>query len=181
MASLHGDVPENAVIEAVEKLRQSDRLMTYDGQPEQQDRPSTLKHGTGAILQAVQPSEVVIAPAEAAKRGWVSVQRHQFNLTGQEGAQTLIPLLARLGSFYTRGASSTIKSLDLVDLDVRGGGRLRLSLENVPPEAMKQLGELFETLATVIQQGSTTEASLEIDDPDDDCLLIQALKQNGNS
>ncbi|MGQ4809800.1 hypothetical protein NKDENANG_03233 [Candidatus Entotheonellaceae bacterium PAL068K] len=175
----HGDVPENAVIEAVQKLRQTDRLMTYSGQPEQHDRPPDLKHGTGAILQAVQPDEVVIGPAEAARRGWVSVAANRFILEGQGGARTLVPLLARLGSFYTRGASSTIKSLDLVDLQVRAGGCLRLSLENVQPEAMKQLGELFETLATVIQQGDTTEAYLEIDDPDDQCLLIQALQPDG--
>jgi hypothetical protein len=155
--------------------------MTYTGQPEQQDKPSALKHGTGAILQPIQADEVIIAPAEASKRGWVSVQPNQFNLTGREGAEKLIPLLARLGSFYTRGATSTIKSLDLVDLEVRGGGRLRLSLENVPPDAMKQLGELFETLATVIEQGDATETYLEIDDPNDQCLLIQALKQDGNA
>lgn len=63
-----------------------------------------------------------------------------------------------------------------MDLDVRGGGRLRVSLQDVPPEAMKQLGEFFETLATVIQPGDTAEADLEIDDPDEQCLLIQALK-----
>jgi hypothetical protein len=153
--------------------------MTYSGQPVQQDTPTDLRHGTGAILHAVQPDEVVIAPAEAAKRGWVSAQPPQFTLTGRQGAQKLLPLLARLGSFYTRGACSTIKSLDFVDLEVRGGGRLRLSLENVPPEAMKQLGELFETLATVVQQGDATEAYLEIADPDDQCLFLRAVKQEG--
>jgi hypothetical protein len=100
-------------------------------------------------------------------------------LSGTEGAQKLYPLLARLGSLYARGAQSTIKSLDLVDLDVRGGGRLRLSLENVPPEAMKQLGEFFETLVTVVQPSDATEAYVEIPDPDDQCLFLQALKQDG--
>jgi hypothetical protein len=65
--------------------------------------------------------------------------------------------------------------LDLVDLDV-GGGRLRVSLENVPPEAMQQLGEFFETLATVIEPGDAAEADLVIDDPDDQCLFMQELK-----
>jgi hypothetical protein len=89
----------------------------------------------------------------------------------------LLPLLPRLGSFYTRGARSPITVLDLVDLAVRGGGRLRVSLENVPPEAMKQLGEFFETLATVIQPGDA-EAYLEIDEPDDQCPLVQALQHS---
>jgi hypothetical protein len=47
---------------------------------------------------------------------------------------------------------------------------------------MKQLGEFFETLATVIQPGDAAEADLAIDDPDDQCRLIQALKhQEGRS
>jgi hypothetical protein len=179
VAEQHGEVPENAVLEAVEKLRQTNRLMTYSGQSEQQEKPADLLHGTGALLHAVQKSDVVIAPAEAVKRGWVSAQRHRFSLSGRQGAQRLLPLLSRLGSFYTRGARSHIAVLDLVDLDVRGGGRLRVSLQDVPPDAMKQLGEFFETLATVMQPGDTAEADLEIDDPDEQCLLIQALKHQG--
>ena len=172
----HGEVPENAILGAVEKLRQTDRLMTYSGQFEQQDKPADLTHGPGALLRPVQKSDVIVAPAVAVKRGWISAQSHRFSLSGRQGAQTLLPLLSRLGSFYTRGARSPIAVLDLVDLEVRGGGRLRVSLENVPPEAMQQLGEFFETLATIIQPGNTAEAYLEIADPDDQCLLIQALK-----
>ena len=176
VAEQHGEVPENAILGALEKLRQASRLMTYSGQSEQQEKPAALLHGAGALLHAVQKSDVIIAPAEAAKRGWISAPSHRFCLSGRQGAQTLLPLLPRLGSFYTRGAHSAIAVLDLLDLEVRGGGRLRVSLQDVPPEAMKQLGEFFETLATVIQAGDAAEADLEIDDPDDQCLLIQALK-----
>jgi hypothetical protein len=42
---------------------------------------------------------------------------------------------------------------------------------------MKRLGELFETLATVINAGAASEADLEINDPDDQCLFMQALRQ----
>jgi hypothetical protein len=181
IATQHGDVPEHAVVQAVEQLRQRDRLMTYSGQPQQQDKPAALTHGTGAILQPVQSEDVIIVPAEASKRGWVSVEERKFSLTGRAGAQALVPLLARLGSFYARGARSTIDLLDLVDLDLRGGGRLRLTLEHVPPEAMQQLGELFETLATVVQQGNSTEAFLDIADPDEQCLLIQELKKQNEA
>jgi hypothetical protein len=38
---------------------------------------------------------------------------------------------------------------------------------------MKWLGELFETLAA----GAASEADLEISDPDDQCLFMQALRQ----
>jgi hypothetical protein len=182
IATQHGDVPEHAVVQAVEQLRQRDRLMTYSGQPQQQDKPAALTHGTGAILQPVHSEDVIIVPAEASKRGWVSVEDRTFSLTGHAGAQALVPLLARLGSLYARGARSTIDLLDLVDLDLGGGGRLRLSLEHVSPETMKHLGELFETLATVVRQDDRTEAFLDIADPDQQCLLIQELtKQHGAS
>jgi hypothetical protein len=42
---------------------------------------------------------------------------------------------------------------------------------------MQRLGELFEVLATVISAGSAGEADLEIGDPDEQCLLIQALRR----
>jgi hypothetical protein len=41
---------------------------------------------------------------------------------------------------------------------------------------MKRLGELFETQATVINAGAASEAYLEISDPDDQCLFMQALR-----
>jgi hypothetical protein len=47
---------------------------------------------------------------------------------------------------------------------------------------MQKLGEFFETLATIIQPGDAAEADLVIDDPDDQCLLMQALQhQEGRS
>ena len=72
---------------------------------------------------------------------------------------------------------STITSLDLVDMDILGGGRLRLSLEHVPPASMQRLGELFEVLDTVISSGSSSEVDLDIDNPDEQCLLLQALRR----
>jgi hypothetical protein len=42
---------------------------------------------------------------------------------------------------------------------------------------MKRLGELFETLATAIDAGAASEADLEISDPDEQCLFMQALRQ----
>ena len=176
----HGEVPESAILGALEKLRQADRLMTYRGQPEQSGKPADLIHGTGAILHAVQGGDVVIVPAEAAKRGWVRVETPQFKLTGHTSAQKLIALFPRLGSLYARGARSTIKALDLWDSEVQGGGRLRLTLEGVPPEAMKRLGELFEVLATVVKQDGAADVELEVDNPDDQCgSCTRALQQGG--
>jgi hypothetical protein len=173
----HGEVPQSTILEAVDALVQADRAVTYRGQPDQHERPGELIHGTSALLHSVQPTDVVMAPAVAATRGWVTALRREFQLAGRDGAQQLVPLLSRIGSLYMRGARSTITSLDLVDLDVSGGGRLRLALEGVPPEAMKRLGELFEVLATVVQSGPTTEAFLDIHEPDDQCPFLQALRR----
>ena len=150
--------------------------MTFNGQPDQAQRPTTLVYGTTAMLHQVRPEDVVITPAVASTRGWVSGQPNHFRLTGREGAAILLPLLRQIGSLYTRGARSTVAHLDLVDLEIPGG-RLRLSLENVAPASMQRLGELFEVLATVISAGPASEADLDSSDPDEQCLLIQALRR----
>lgn len=151
--------------------------MTFGGQLDQSDRPPDLVSGTSAVLHHMRPEDVVITPAEASTRGWVTPPLDCFHLSGRDGATILLPLLRQIGSLYARGARSSIVHPDLVDLEIPGGGRLRLSLEGVPPASMKRLGELFETLATVINVGAASEADLEISDPDEQCLFMQALRQ----
>jgi hypothetical protein len=173
----HGEVPPPTLLEAVQHVVQAGRAMTFSGQPGQPERPTTLVHGTSAMLHQVRPEDVVITPAAASTHGWVTVAANRFRLSGRDGAAILLPLLRQIGSLYTRGARSTIASLDLVDLEIPSGGRLRLSLENVPPASMQRLGELVEVLATAIRAGSTSEADLDIGDLDEQCLLIEALRR----
>jgi hypothetical protein len=132
---------------------------------------------TSAVLHHVRPEDVVITPAGASTCGWVTPPPDRFRLRGRDGAALLLPLLRQIGSLYVWGARSSIVHLDLVDLEIPGGGRLRLSLEAVPHASMKRLGELFETLATVINAGAASEADLEISDPDEQFLFMQALRQ----
>jgi hypothetical protein len=69
--------------------------------------------------------------------------------------------------------------LDLMDLQLPGGGRLRLLLQDCPPEDMKRLGELLEILSGLIDHDSErTQARIRIADPQDDCLLVKALTQD---
>jgi len=173
----HGEVPQPTLLHAVRQVVQAGRAMIFSGQPAQTERPITLQHGPSALLYQVQPEDSVITPAAASRRGWVRLAANRFRLSGREGAAILLPLLRQIGGLYTRGARSTIASLDLVDLEIPNGGRLRLSLENVPPASMQRLGELFEVLATVIRDGATGEAHLDIGDPDEQCLLIQVLQR----
>ncbi len=63
-----------------------------------------------------------------------------------------------------------------MDLNIPGGGKMRISLEDVPPESMQKLDEFFDILAHLLEKGPDTEVELTINDPDDNCLLIQKLK-----
>ncbi len=162
----------------IDKLVRKDRLMTYSGKPDQQEKPASLFHGTNAVLHPSQPTDVVVTPATASKKGWVVKPTNRLILQGRSGAQKLVPLLPRVGSLYGRGASSDITALELTDLEVGDGARLRISVESASPEVMEKLGELFEVLATVAEQGESTEGYIEITDPDDSCLCVQELKKN---
>jgi hypothetical protein len=172
----HGEVPQQTLLEAVQHVIQTGRAMSFGGQPDQSDRPPNLVSGTSAVLHHVRPEDVVITPAEASTRGWVTPPPDRFRLSGRDGAAILLPLLRQIGGLYARGARSSIAHLDLVDLEIPGGNCLRLNLAGVPPASMKRLGELFETLATVINAGAASEADLEISDPDEQCLFMQALR-----
>jgi hypothetical protein len=173
----HGEIPPDKIVDAMEKLVRSEKLMTYRGKPEQQARPEQLIRGQSAIVHKVKPEDVIVVPAEASRKGWVAVRRNVLNLSGKEGADAILPHLSRLGSLYDRGASSTLKTLDFSDLELPAGGRLRLSIEEVPPESMKKLGELFEVLSGVIRRGNDTAVFLEIDNPNDDCLFVRTVKK----
>ncbi|SHI62913.1 ATP-binding protein [Desulfofundulus thermosubterraneus] len=176
MAGKYGDVPARELEEAVVTLIKDGQLIAFRGTPDQKEKPDFI-HGSAAALYTPQPGDVLITPAKAAELGWVAAGRRRLTLEGKEGAEKLLPLLRRLGSLYNRGASSTIETMDLTDLELPGGGTIRLELTNVTPESMKALGELFEVLDGVVQKGEQTEAFLEIVDPDDDCLFIQELKK----
>jgi len=171
----YGDVPAQDFQEAVVTLVRNGRLFAFHGTPDQKEKPDLIR-GPAAALYTPQPGDVLITPAKAAELGWVTAGRRTFVLEGKEGSDKLLPLLRRLGGIYNRGAKSTIDSMDLVELELPEGGTIRIQLTGVTPGSMKALGELFEVLDGVVSRGEHTEAFLEIVDPDDDCLLVQELK-----
>ena len=177
LAEKHGSVPEKSVKEAVVKHVQDGRFVAYKGTDDQKRKPAELFSGGNAMLYTPGPNDVLITKAEAAKRGWLSEADQKLSLSGTDGAAKLVPLLARLGSLYARGAKSKIELLDLTDLKLPSGGTLRLSLENVPPDSMRLLGELFEVVAGIAKTDGQTEAYLDINNPDATCPLIQELKK----
>jgi hypothetical protein len=55
---------------------------------------------------------------------------------------------------------------------------MRLLLQDVPPEDIKRLGELFEILGDLVSAVDQTQARIRITDPQDDCPFVQALKKD---
>lgn len=171
-----GDLSPQEFQEAVISLVKDSRLYVYQGDTQQEEKP-VLIFGDRAVLYTPHPSDVLVTPAQAAQRGWITAGHSTFALSGKKGAAQLIPLLRRLGSLYNKGAKSTIKEMDLVELQLPQGGLLRLQLSDVPPGSMKTLGELFEVLDGIVERKENTEAYLKIIDPDENCLLIKELNK----
>ncbi len=171
----HGDVPEQDLTEALSSLLREERLIAYRNDLDQEEKPEFIT-GEAAIVYTPGLDDVVITRSEAAKRGWLKVEKETFSLTGREGATKFVPVLRRIGSLYNRGATSTVDDLDIVNLKLPKGGTLRLSLQNASPESLRSLGELFEVLDGAAEMDDDTEAYLEIRDPDSDCPFLQELK-----
>lgn len=173
----HGDIPRDKIMESLENVVRAGKLMTYSGAPDQTAKPETLTYGERAVVHKIKEEDVVITPQQAALKGWTKVTRNVLTLTGKDGTDVLLPLLPRLGSIFGRGGLSTIKTLDFSDLELPEGGRLRLSLEEAPPESMKRLGELFEVLGTVIKQTDDSSVFLEIEEPDEACPFVREVRK----
>ncbi|MCF8011662.1 MAG: DUF499 domain-containing protein [Clostridiales bacterium] len=172
----YGEVLDKDFEEVVVSQVKKGSLMAYRGTPDQTEKPELIK-GVDAAIYTPQPGDVLITPSEAAQRGWVTSKPDSFSLSSREGAEILLPMLRCLGSIYNRGAKSTIKNLELMELELPEGGNISIQLANVTPESMQILGEIFEVLDGVVEKGEQTEAFLEIDNPDDDCSFIKELKQ----
>lgn len=172
-----GETPAEIVEEAAIDLVKQGRLYIAKATTDETGR-SDLIGSTEAVSYVPALTDVLVTPAEAAQRGWVTEKTPSLTLTGRAGADKLIPLFHQLGSIYNRGASTRIDTLDVTELVLPHGGYLRLQLSDVTPESMKALGELFEVLATVTKQGDRTEAFLVVKDPDDNCPFVKALRDN---
>ena len=176
VAQAYGSVPDRDLEDAVTALIRDGRLIAYRGTPEQQDKPDLIR-GAGAVVYTPQAADVLITPAKAAERGWITEKRQSLTLSGPSAADKILPLLRRIGGIYNRGAKSTIKDLDLAGLVLPAGGLLRLQLSDATPDTMKALGELFEVLDNLVSKGGQTEVFLEITEPGEDCLLVQEIKK----
>jgi hypothetical protein len=173
----HGQLPASIVYQVIDRVVQDSRAVAFIGDLAQASKPDRLFHGSSAIFHRVAEGDVVMTPSEAATRGWIAKPEIGYRLTGTDACQRLLPMLGRLGSLYNNGATSTVSVLDIAELDVEGGGRLRIAVQDASPAAMRRLGELFEVLGDVGQWGTDTIVDFEVAEPDENCRLIKALKE----
>lgn len=176
-ASRVGEFPEPEFKDVVEELLRNQRACSYRGKKDQEKKPDQLVHGQNAIMVQLKGEDVLISKSVAAERGWLQAADIRYALSGATARSRLLPLLGKIGNLYRKGAKSKIDLLNIGDLELPSGGKLRIELTDVSPESLKLLDELFEILADQTTQGVDTYAELEIEEPVEGCSLVAQLKQ----
>ena len=171
----YSNASDDQVKDVIHTIVKEGRFGLYEGSASQKDKPAEIIKGFEAYTHTVSGDEVLITKKEESERGWTTKQATQLRI---DDAAKLFSLLRRAGSIYTRGATSTISSMDISDLKLPGGGTIRLAIENAGPSDMKKLDELFQCLCDVAKVTDDTEAELIIDNPDENCSFIKEIKKN---
>lgn len=163
--------------QALDDQLQSNHIATYTGQVDQEEKPDDLMTGYGATMHTWSDYDVLITIKEQTVRGWLT-QETFMNLDGNDARNKILPLMkTKLSSLYVRGGAKTvIEDLDVADMKLPNGGKIRLNISNAGPEDMKLMGELFSTFMAVSMQDEDTEVSLTIRNPDENDPLIKELR-----
>ncbi len=167
-----------SIKDAVRTIVTGSDFSLYAGDPNQSEKPTTLYDGYSATYHEIKDDEVIISRAQQSERGWSSAKSQQYRIEGHEHANRIMGVLRRAGSIYTRSRSTTtIDALELSGLGLPNGGKLRLQLRDVGPEAMRQLDELLQVLGDVVSIDDDTNVRLTIAKPDPNDALIQELQK----
>jgi hypothetical protein len=166
----HGEVPKAAFTEAVVSLLQEDKFCTVPS-----GKSAQLISGSKAALHSPADADVLITKAKAAEDGLLVEEKKAFRLSGKDSAVKLLAVLKRADSLFNRGVKAKVDTLQLIEMELPKGGTIRVDLQNVPPESLKQLGELFGVLTGLVKAGADTEAEFEVSDPPADCPLLKEL------
>jgi len=171
-----GEVSESDVKDALTYLIKKERLYAYRGDPGQEGRPDIIA-GEATGLYEPRPTDGVITPAWASQKGWIK-KRNELILEGESGSATVLALLRRLGSIYMKGAKSKIDLMEISDVELAGGGTLRVEVEHASPDSIKAIGELFEVLSEVVTKATGAKGYLRIAEPDEECSLVKEVKKS---
>jgi len=178
------DVQEEDFREALRNILRKDKSYIYEGSPDQRDKPQHLIRGDKYIIRTFEPDSVIISEGEARLRGWVTdTDEKAQNTVKTENLSLILGMLHNIASKYAKGGTSTVDLLELLGMELPGGGKMELILSDVPPESLKTLGELFEVLQGLVSPSSESSGVLEIKDPQEKCPFVEFLKQklNGGS
>jgi len=136
-----------------------------------------LIQDVGAQLYTPREDDLLLSTDQAKRLGWGPPDAQKPWQWKGSDVQRLLPLLRRIGSLYSRGGKTYVRSMELFALQVKGGGRLTVRLEDAPPSTMKMLGEWFEVLHGLVESDPDTEAMLELENHDEHCPFVQELKR----
>lgn len=150
----------------------------YTGKVEQEDRPDELLEGISACNHALAEDDVIITKSTAIERGWYESGSNVLIITDNSETKKVFDILGRIGSMYTRGgATSRVTELDISGLKLPGGGSIRVGLDNAEAIDFKRLQEFFQDLHSIVRVTKDSEIELKIDNPDENCSLVKALRQ----
>lgn len=173
----HGSVKNATVLQAVDNIVQSGRVYTYEiREPGSNENPNLI-YGSGAMFHQTQEDDMLVTPAVAAEKGWISPEDRRFAKQGHGLAIALHKQLNKISSLYSRGATTQPDLLRLLMLELPDGGKLNLDLMNATPKDMKALSELFDVLADLTSIGDESQAVIDIQTPPDDCAFFNLVKQ----
>ena len=173
----YSNADDEQVKDVILDIVKEGRYGLYEGSASQSDKPEHITSGFEAYGHIIDDNEVLVTRGTQSERGWLEDKFHQLRIDGNDGARKLFPLLKRIGSMYTRGATSTIDSLDISDLQLPDGGTIRVAVENASPSDIRKLDEFFQVLCEISKVSEETEAELVIENPDDNCQFVKALKE----
>lgn len=161
---------------AIDEKLKAGSISTYVGTTDQGEKPDSLISGMAATMHTWAPDDVLITQRAQAERGWLT-SKSDYTMEGQDAKNKVLPLLKRMSSLYVRGgAKSMIKDLDIAEMKLPNGGKLRLVISEAGPDDMKQIGELFNAFMAVSSSDEDTEVSIRIENPDENDALMKELK-----
>lgn len=169
VTQVHGEVSAQDVSKAVLDLTRGAQIaVKVKGEKK-------AKHGDNAMLYSPDEKDEVLPVAKAVEKGWIAAPKRFLKLEGFAGRDKVFPLLKRLSSLYSRGATSRIDQLRIDRLPLKSGGQVTVSFAALEPAQIKQMGAMFDAFATLGEPNDDTQVELTVLTPQDGCLLVKEL------
>lgn len=169
------------VEDIVRDMAVNDRYMIYQGELEQSDRPDedNCFVSFNAANHDIADDDIIITPKTVVERGWNMAQSNSISLSagrGNDAVKGVVKLLGDLGSMYRRKkAVSEVSSIDVYDMKLPGGGRMRITLDHAGAIDFTKLDEFFRDFVQKLSVDSLTGVEISIDEPVKDCELVKEL------